>query len=44
MQTPTDSISEAQQLRQLGFRVYILDDADQIPEIIGEMGGETDGA
>jgi hypothetical protein len=31
------------QLRQLGFRVYVLDDAAQIPRIISEMGGETDG-
>lgn len=28
------------QLRKLGFKVYVLDNPQQIPEIIRDMGGE----
>lgn len=28
-------------LRRLGFHVYVLDHADQIPQIIGEIGGDA---
>ncbi len=31
-----------EQLRQLGFQVYVVDDAAQIQTIISEMGGESD--
>ena len=37
-------IARHEQLRQLGFKVYVLDDARQIPGIIYEMGGGSDGA
>ena len=30
------------QLRQLGFKVYVLDNPQQIPEIIRDIGGDTD--
>ena len=30
------------QLRQLGFKVYVLDDPQQIPEIIKDIGGDND--
>ena len=36
-------LARHEQLRKLGFHVYILDDAAQIRTIISEMGGETDG-
>ena len=29
-------------LRALGFKVYVLDDADQIPGIIREIGGDDE--
>ncbi len=31
-----------EQLRALGFMVYVLDDADQIPGIIREIGGDDE--
>ncbi|HBL84714.1 MAG: nuclease [Clostridiales bacterium GWF2_38_85] len=36
-------VTRHKQLRQLGFRVYVLDDTDQIQKIISEMGCEPDG-
>jgi hypothetical protein len=30
-------------LRRLGFQVYVLDDAAQIPDILKETAGESDG-
>ena len=29
------------QLRKLGFKVYVLDNPQQIPEIIRDIGGDT---
>ncbi len=31
-----------EQLRALGFKVYVLDDVDQIPGIIREIGGDDE--
>jgi hypothetical protein len=28
-------------LRRLGFKVYVLDDVEQIPHILSEMGGDA---
>lgn len=29
-------------LRRLGFKVYILDDGEQIPEVLKQMGGDVE--
>ena len=33
-------VSRHGMLRRLGFQVYVLDDAEQIPQIIKEIGGD----